>query len=309
MARVYVVGSANMDLMVRADRFPNPGETVLGSAFETFPGGKGANQAVAAGKLGADVRFIGKVGSDSFGEILAQSLRSAGVDVSALARDPDIPGGVAAIVVDASGQNQIVVVRGANARVTADEVRSGLAGLTAGDVVLVQLETNISAVEAALAAGPPGVVRVFNPAPAPSEPLPESVFTGLDFITPNETETHMLTGILPVDEESRFVAASALLKKGVRNVVLTLGADGCYWQTGPDGPCEAGTRLPAEQVQAVDTVAAGDAFNGALAAFLSEGKPAAEAIRWALKAATISVTRPGAQPSMPTRDEVLGSFA
>lgn len=306
MARVYVVGSANMDLVVRADRFPKPGESVLGSEFAMFPGGKGANQAVAAGKLGADVRFVGKVGSDSFGAVLAESLRSAGVDVSALARDPDVPGGVATITIDATGQNEIVVVPGANARVTVDEVRSGLAELADGDVVLVQLETNIPAVEAALAFGPSGVVRILNPAPPQLEPLPESVFANLDFITPNETETQSLTGILPVDEESRFLAASALLRKGVRNVVLTLGADGCYWQTGPDGPCESGAHLPAERVKPVDTVAAGDAFNGALAAFLSEGKSVVEALQWAMKVATISVTRHGAQPSMPTRDEVFG---
>lgn len=306
MARVYIVGSANMDLVVRADRFPKPGESVVGSEFATFPGGKGANQAVAAGKLGADVRFVGKVGSDSFGEVLAESLRSAGVDVSALARDPEVPGGVATITIDATGQNEIVVVPGANARVTVDEVRNGLAELADGDVVLVQLETNVPAVEAALESGPSGVVRILNPAPPQLESLPESIFANLDFITPNETETQVLTGILPVDEESRFVAASALLRKGVRNVVLTLGADGCYWQTGPDGPCEAGAHLPAERVKAVDTVAAGDAFNGALAAFLSEGKPVVEALHWAMKVATISVTRHGAQPSMPTRDEVFG---
>lgn len=305
MGRVYVVGSANMDLVVRVDRFPKPGETILGTEFATFPGGKGANQAVASGRLGSDVRFVGKVGADSFGDLLVESLKAAGVDIAFLLRDFEVSSGVATITIDGLGQNEIVVVPGANGRLGGDEVRQGLSELAPGDVVLVQMEINIAAVEAALTCGPDGVVRILNPAPPPEEPLPGSLLAKLDFITPNETETQILTGILPVDEESRFAAASELLRRGVRNVVLTLGAEGCCWQTGPGGPCEAGVHLPAERVQAVDTVAAGDAFNGALASFLAEGRPVLEALRWAMKAATISVTRRGAQPSMPTRDEVL----
>lgn len=289
---VTVVGSANMDLVVRGPNIPRPGETVICDSVATFPGGKGANQAVAIGKLGGCVRFVGCVGRDDFGSALIASLDEAGVDTSCCDR-VDRPTGTALIVVDKSGQNSIAIVPGANAEVSADQVATALAGSESW--VLVQQEIPDEAILAALelARGR----AVLNPAPA--RPLPDEAYGGLFAITPNETETEALTGVLPHSEPSCREAARRLLGLGVRHVVLTLGSDGCWWT---DGTQEH--RFPAPRVQAVDTTAAGDAFNGALAMGLSEGLSLPDCLARAVMVASLSVTRSGAQASMPTKEEL-----
>lgn len=295
---VMVVGSANMDLVFAVERFPNPGETRPGMDFKTFPGGKGANQAVAAAKLGARVEFVGKVGGDLFGESLRQSLAAAGVDLRSLETETEAPSGTAGIFVDRSGQNEIVVVPGANGRVDPDQVRRSIERSSGVQVVLAQCETPIAAtLEAFRWARSAGVATVFNPAPAIA--LPEEAWPLLDFITPNESECEFLTGTLPRNEGSCAEAARVLLDRGVRNVVITLGASGCYWTNGPEH-----LTVPSIQVQPVDTTAAGDAFNGALALFLAHGCNVHDALALANRVGALSTTKPGAQPSMPTWADV-----
>ncbi|MBS1851080.1 MAG: ribokinase [Acidobacteria bacterium] len=298
--RIAVVGSINMDLVVAAQRIPLRGETVTGSNFQTFPGGKGANQAVAAARLGARVSMIGKLGRDAFAAQLIQSLHSAGVDTSAV---DEIPGasGVALITTDATGDNSITIVAGANAQLTPQDLDAHLDVLRAADIILTQLETPLATVEhLALLAEREGIPLMLDPAPA--RPLPPSLLRRVAWLTPNETEADVLLG-RPVEEisESRLAdLAKALLAQGCRNVVLKLGARGCYLAL------QDGTRklLPAYNVRAVDTTAAGDAFNGALATALSQDKDAVSSAAWASAVAAISVTRHGAQPSMPTAEEV-----
>jgi ribokinase len=295
---VLVVGSANMDLVVRSVRFPKPGETILGSSFETFPGGKGANQAAAAGLLGDQARFIGKVGGDAFGEELRQSLADAGVDTTHMLRD-DGPSGVAAILVDASAQNMIVVAPGANAKLSAQEVEAAIDAAPEARVLLVQLETPMETVLAAFRRFRESRqgIAILNPAPAAA--LPNALYELIDVITPNETEAAALTGLEPVDDASCRACAQALLDRGVGSVVITLGSHGCYWNDGRDE-----LRLDAYHVEAVDTTAAGDAFNGALAVALSEGLPMRAALEFASAAGALAVTKAGAQAAMPSREEV-----
>ncbi|HTQ08720.1 MAG TPA: ribokinase [Fimbriimonadaceae bacterium] len=291
---LIVVGSANMDLVVRSPRLPAVGETLIGRSFATFPGGKGANQAGAAAKLGGDVRFVGRVGDDAFGEMLRESLAGAGVDVSSLRVQPGVASGIAAIAVDDEGRNTIVVSPGANAEVSADDA---LPLIGPGDVLLAQLEIPVAEV-CRLLAESTCRLKILNPAPAAE--LPAEVYRFVDVITPNETEASTLTGVPVTDEAGVLAAARVLLGRGVRQVVVTLGAEGCLAEG--EFAC---ARLPAMPVKAVDTVAAGDAFSGALAAFLSQGAAFCEAMRLATVAAGLSTTRAGAQASMPSRDEVL----
>jgi ribokinase len=287
MAKVWVVGSANMDAVFRVTSFPAPGETVTGATLAHFPGGKGANQAVAAARLGADVVFVGAVGKDPSGDALLHALRSAGVDTSPCLR-ASVPTGAAAILVDDRGENMIVVASGANMEVSPSQVVDAVP-LGAG-VVLCQLETPL---EATLTAKERGRV-VLNPAPAC--PLPSGALAGLWAVTPNQVEAAALSGRdgPPGDQ------AKALLDQGVENVVVTLGARGCYWT---DGVSEL--QVPGIAVKAVDTTAAGDCFNGALARFLAEGETFPEALPKANLAAAISVTRPGALGSLPDWEELV----
>jgi ribokinase len=287
MSQVTVVGSANMDLVARVERFPAAGETLLGSAFSTFVGGKGANQSAAVARLGGSCRLIGRVGADPFGEAIRRELAAHGVDVSALAVDPEAPTGVALILVDADGQNQIVVAPGANANVVPGQV------VGEASVVLVQLEVPDAAVLAAARLGR----CVLNPAPA--RPVPEEVWPGLWVATPNETEASALTGVQVTTPESAVRAGLDLMRRGVENVVVTLGASGCVWVS-----ASGDLHVPAPAVRAVDTTAAGDCFSGALALALAEGHGFESALPWAVRAASLSVTRPGAARSMPSRDEV-----
>lgn len=295
---VVVFGSINMDLVVRAPRLPAPGETLTGHTFFTAPGGKGANQAVASGRLGAPTRMVGRVGQDVFAAALRQSLADAGVDTAAVVEAPG-PSGVAAIAVDDAAENTIVVVPGANGLVGAEDVARLDAALGGASVLLLQLEVSLDAVVAAArAARRYGATVVLDPAPA--RVLPPELYHLVDIITPNETEAAILLGLPPGVELDYERAAAELLARGVSRAVIKLGGRGAY-----AADASGGALHPAFPVTPVDTVAAGDAFNGALAAALSEGRPFAEALRWGLAAGAIAVTRPGAQAAMPSRAELL----
>jgi ribokinase len=297
-AHVAVVGSLNMDLVARAPRIPQPGETIIGRDFHTLPGGKGANQAVAAARLGAAVAMVGRVGSDAFARLLLDNLAAAGVDHTAVVQDPGAATGVALIVVDAAGQNTIVVAAGANMRLSPADVETAEAAIAAADVLLLQLETPLeTATRAAQIAHAHGVTVILNPAPA--QPLPPDLLRLVDVLVPNESETALLTG-LPMDSLARVeAAAGALRESGVGAVILTLGKHGAL--LAQPGGMQA---FPAFVVTAVDTTAAGDAFMGGLAVALAEGHSLAESIRWGNAAGALAATRLGAQPSLPIRRAV-----
>ncbi|WP_305120834.1 ribokinase [Paraburkholderia nodosa] len=301
-ARVAVVGSLNMDLVARAPRLPSPGETLAGHAFAQVAGGKGGNQAVAAARLGAQVAMIGRVGADSNGEVLRAGLMAEGIDCGALETSPGAPTGVALIIVDDASQNAIVIVAGSNGELAPETIARHEAVLARADVVVCQLETPTDAVAAALAAARRlGKITILNPAPA-TGPLPAQWLPLIDYLVPNELEAAALTGLPASTPEEAARAASALREAGARNVLVTLGAQGvCALLDGA-----APVHLPAPRVNAVDTTAAGDTFIGGLAARLAAGAPALEAIAFALRAASVSVTRAGAQPSIPTLAELAG---
>jgi len=297
---VVVFGSINMDLVARAPRLPAPGETVTGHTFFTAPGGKGANQAVASARLGARTLMVGRVGDDALGAQLRAALRAAGVDDSAVLTTPGASG-VAQIAVDERGQNTIIVVPGANGAVGAADIPRLEQSLPGARALLLQLEVPMPAVLAAAAAARRhSVTVILDPAPAPTADLPPELYRLAAIITPNESEAAALVGF-PVDDDAAAARAAALLHaRSGGAVILKLGARGALL-LGPDGL----ERLAPFPVTPVDTVAAGDAFNGALAAALSEGRPLAQAARLAMAAAALAVTRPGAQEAMPTRAEVL----
>lgn len=289
MARIVVVGSINMDLVTRAERFAGPGETLLGEQFVTLPGGKGANQAVAAARLGAEVALVGATGADAFGDELCANLAAEHVDLRHVARLPDCASGTASIAV-AGGENQIVVVPAANARVTPAQVEAARALIAAADAVLVQLEIPLDAVEATLRLGHRlGVPVILNPAPA--QRLPAEWLQLARCVTPNEHELATLVGASE-DEDFR-----AVMRRAPCPVVLTRGAEGAWY-----GDHGAPVHVPGFKVNVVDSTGAGDTFNAALAVFLGEGLPAA--VRKACAAAALSVGKLGAQTGMPTRDAV-----
>jgi len=295
-SEIVVVGSLNADLVTRLERFPAPGETVTALDFAVHPGGKGANQAYAAARLGGRVAMLGCIGRDAYGERLAQSLRSAGVDVSPVHRDAEAPTGLALITLDASGENQIVVVAGANARLTPELVQAHEARIAAAAVVLLQLEVPLGVVLAAARIARDGGATVILD-PAPAQPLPASLLKCVDFLTPNQSELQALTG-RAVGGQAEHAARSlangsrlrVIVKMGDAGAVLVEADGQAFW--------------PALRVEAVDATGAGDAFNAALAVALAEGRPLPEAGRLAVAAGALCVTRAGAQPSMPTRQEV-----
>jgi ribokinase len=294
--RLVVVGSANTDLVVQTDRLPAPGETVLGGDLITAQGGKGANQAVAAARLRAEVAFVARIGGDAFGRGTLEALRREGLDVRHVAQDPEAPSGVAMIVVGPGGQNLIAVAPGANRRLSAGDVEAARAAFSGAGVVLIELETPVEAGLAAARLGREAGARVIlNPAPAPSDPLPDALFEAVDILTPNETEAAVLSG-----QETPEGAAEALLGRGVDTVIVTLGEAGALVATRTGPP----QRIPGFRVEAVDATAAGDAFNGGLAVALGRGEPLQEAVRYAHAVAALTVTRLGAQPSLPTAEEV-----
>lgn len=300
MKRIVVVGSTNTDMVVKAARIPAPGETILGGRFLMNPGGKGANQAVAAARLGAEVVFIAKVGDDLFGREAKALFAKENICTDYVLTDPSEPSGVALIMVDAKGENCIAVASGANGTLMPEDIE-GLEGVIAqSDMLLMQLETPLETVRyAADVAVNLGVPVILNPAPACE--LPSDLYDCLEVITPNESEAELLTNIKVTDEASAEAAARVLCDKGVRQVVITMGAKGAYVFDGEDG-----VMVPAFKVEAVDTTAAGDVFNGALAVALTEELELEEAVRFASKAASISVTRMGAQASAPRREELVG---
>jgi ribokinase len=304
-AALFVIGSIITDLVVRVKKAPEEGETVIGSDFGRYPGGKGANQAVAAAKLGARVGLLGRVGDDLFGADQLTSIGQAGVDTSYIGKDADLPSGVASIVVDEQGRNRIAIVPGANNEITpalVDNVREQIA---AADLLLLQLElpleTNLHAIALA---GEVGTPVVLNPAPAPAEPLDPQVLAKVDILTPNEVEAEQLVGMPVKTVDDAVQAARRLLGFGVRRVAVTLGNKGALVMEGEGPNAGLPTHIPPYKVQAVDTVAAGDAFNGALAVRLALGDTLVEAAKYANAVAAVSVTRHGAQPAMPTQEEV-----
>jgi ribokinase len=305
---VVVVGSLNMDFVVTVEHLPVPGETVLGRDFQMIPGGKGANQACAAGKLaagGVPVRMIGRVGCDVFAGQLKASLSAAGVDVSGVHAARDHPTGVALIWVDRAGQNSIVVAPGANSALAAGDVAAMREVFHGGSYALFQLETPLATVAAALAlARAEGLVTVLDPAPA--QPLPRRLLEQVDIVTPNESEALLLLGRPParVTVEDAPALARELLQLGPRAVILKLGDQGCFYSAG-----EECCRQAAFPVVARDTTAAGDTFNAALGIALAEGRPMQAALRFAAAAAAISVTRLGAQSSAPARAETEALMA
>jgi ribokinase len=301
MSEVVVVGSLNMDLVVRAPRLPVPGETLLGGGFATVPGGKGANQAVAAARLGARTAMIGCVGDDAFGRQLRSGLEADHIDVSAVRTVPGRSSGVALIVVDDGGRNGIVVVSGANAELSPEDIDRQSRLIAGAHVVTLQLETPLGTVErAARAAKQQGKIVVLNPAPA--QPLPPAVIQCADFLVPNEIEAAILTGLRVESIDSATEVARRLRIQGAANVLVTLGERGVVAVT------DAGVQhFPARRVQAVDSTGAGDTFIGGFSAALAAGRSVTDAIAFAQAAAAISVTRPGAQPSIPFAHEVTAT--
>jgi len=296
--KIVVLGSTNTDMVIAGKKIPVPGETISGGKFLMNPGGKGANQAVAVARLaarkGACV-FVAKVGDDLFGRETAVRMKKDGIDAKLIV-DRKEPSGTALILVSPNGQNVISVALGANGTLSPQDIAPFRKEIENAAALLLQLETPLETVlTAAKWASERGVSVILNPAPAAK--LPKELYKCLDWITPNETEAELLTGVKVTDAKSAQKAVEVFLKRGVKNVIVTMGAKGVYC-----GVCRR--LLPAKKVKAVDCVAAGDTFNGAFVVALAEGKPCAEAIAFAQKAAAISVTRPGAQSSVPFRREL-----
>ncbi len=297
-SRIVVVGSSNMDLVVKAARIPAVGETILGGDFIMTPGGKGANQAVAAAKLGADVYLIAKLGEDVFGRQSLSNFNTEAINTEYVTRSKDTPSGVALITVDQAGNNVIVVAPGANSELSADDVENARSAIASSGAVVAQLEVPLDTVEfAARLAKSCGVPFILDPAPA--QRLNAEFLSTVDVLTPNETEAHILTGIEVTDENSARAAAGNLLERGAGAVALSMGAKGYLLASG--GKTEF---VPAIAVDAVDTTAAGDAFTGSLAVGLARGEGIADAAHFANHVAALSVTRMGAQSSMPSTEEV-----
>lgn len=292
-ARIVVIGSVNTDLVVRGPRIPAPGETVTGGTFMRAQGGKGGNQAMAAARAGADVTFVARVGDDELGEAAIAGLRNESIEVGFVTRDPDHPTGVALIMVDRSGENAISVAPGANANLSVGDVEAARPAIESADVLLMQLETPIPAVERAAAiASAAGTAVILNPAPARS--LAASLLSNVDVLTPNEGESAFLTG-----KVEPAAAAERLRESGVRAVVVTLGPRGALVHSGKVEYSVAG--FP---VTAIDSTAAGDAFNGFLAVSLAEGLDLTQAVPRACAAGALATTVPGARPSLPFRESV-----
>ena len=297
MNKIVVIGSSNTDMVVRSERLPRPGESVLGGGFMMAGGGKGANQAVAVARMGHRVIFSAAVGNDMFGDAAVAAYQRFGIDTTYIVRK-DTPSGVALIMVDGAGQNSISVALGANNTLTVEDVMPALEQVESGDIVLLQLEIPMETVDACVAvAAAKGARVVLNPAPAAV--VSEHTLSKLYLITPNQTEAQTLTGVDVTDEATAQLAAQVLVSHGVERVVITMGSAGAYlYEEGK------GVLIPACKVSAVDTTAAGDVYNGALCAALAEGQSLQDALKFATKASAISVTRVGAQPSVPTREEV-----
>jgi len=297
LTKIIVVGSANTDMVVKAKTLPLPGETILGGEFFMNAGGKGANQAVAAARLGGDVLLVAKVGDDIFGKQTIEGLQKEKINTSFIFIDKTAPSGTALINVNAQGENCIVVAPGANANLLPADIAK-VKGMEAAQIILMQLEIPITTIEqVAKNAKQNHQKMIINPAPA--QKLSDELLNGLFLLTPNETEASILTGIHVVDEKSAAEAANIFLTKGVQNVIITLGKQGAYFQNN-----EEHFLVAAPVVEALDTTAAGDTFSGAMAVAITEDKSWKQAIEFAVKAASIAVTRLGAQASVPYRNEI-----
>ena len=296
--RIVVVGSVNTDMVVKGRRLPAPGETVTGGRFIMAAGGKGANQAVAAARLGAEVTLVAKVGRDVFGDQAIENFRREGIRTDCILRDADNATGVALILVDDAGENLISVASGANHALSPQEIAVAADRIRSADVLMLQLEIPLDTVcQAAQMAAEAGVPVILDPAPA--APLPDGLLQHVAYLTPNESEAERLTGIPVNDEASARLAAQRLLSAGARHVIVTLGANGALL-----AGSEHTLLIPSEPVDAVDTTAAGDAFNGGLAQALGSGMSLERAVRQACLVGALSATRLGAQPSLPTWDEL-----
>ncbi|HVU83531.1 MAG TPA: ribokinase [Puia sp.] len=297
--KIVIIGSSNMDMVVKADHIPVPGETLICGSFLMNPGGKGANQAVSVARLGGESLFICKVGNDVFGKQFTHLFNDEQIDTSFVLPDESLPSGVALITVDKGGENSIVVASGANANLFAKDIEPALNEIGQASVLLVQLEIPMETVHYAVGyAAAKGVKVILNPAPA--NILSAELLRQIDILTPNETEAGMISGTRVTNMETAKKAAAIIRDKGVKNVVITMGKQGaliCHQK--------GFLQLPAPEVEAVDTTAAGDVFNGALAVALSEGKTLEAAVEFACEASAISVTRLGAQSSIPYRNEVI----
>jgi ribokinase len=295
--KIVVVGSSNVDLIIKGDKIPARGETVLGGTFYKAAGGKGANQAVAASRAGGEVSFVSCVG-DEYGDESIEGYRKDGINVDHVKKDPKVATGIALILVDKNGENSISVASGANLSLSVSDIRNAKELIRDADVLLMQLESPMDVVtEAAKIASDAGVKTILNPAPAQS--LSDELLKSVSILTPNETETEILTGMSVENEADALKASSILHKKGVEVVIITIGSKGALLATKDETKIIAG-----HTVEAKDTTAAGDVFNGALAVAIAENKSIDAAIRFANAAAAVSVTRMGAQPSAPTREEI-----
>ena len=294
---ILVFGSINMDLVIRTPRLPAPGETIIGHEFFTAGGGKGANQAVAAARLAAPTKMIGRVGGDSFGVTLLQQLAESNVDADSVFVDESVASGVAIIAVDDAAQNNIIIASGANHQVDQSDLERLSHHMPQAKVLLLQLEIPLDMIVAAAKLARQHNVTVLLD-PAPAQALPAELYPLIDIITPNEIEAGQLVDFPIKTQEDAQHAAQRLLARGVKTAVIKMGAVGVVYAT-----AESTDFVPAFSVQAVDTVAAGDAFNGGLAAGLGEGLALPQAVRWGAAAGALSATKAGAQPSMPTRAE------
>lgn len=296
--KIFVIGSCNTDMVVRSERIPALGETILGGRFMMNPGGKGANQAVAAARLGGNTTLVARVGNDMFGSKSVELYKKDGIDTSAIVIDDKAPSGVALIMVDAKGENCISVAKSANDELSVEQVKAIENKMNKDDILVVQLEIPQETVDYAVrVAHERGLRVILNPAPART--LPSSIYSVLYMIVPNETEASLLTGVEVIDTDSAKAAAAILSSRGVKTVVITMGRQGALVYE--DGACEL---VPAFKVKAADTTAAGDTFCGAVAVALSEGRSVREAVLFGNRASSIAVTRLGAQASVPTRAEV-----
>ena len=298
MSRILVIGSSNTDMVIKTERLPVPGETILGGTFLMNPGGKGANQAVAAARLGGKVTFITKRGNDLFGNQAVGLLMREGIHTQYIVKDMEFPSGVALITVDSAGENSIVVAPGSNGNLLQEDIPPTIFEADKYEILLLQLEIPMDTVEySAILASDHGIKVILNPAPA--RQLSDNLLMHTWLITPNETEAETITGVSITDITSAEKAAVLIQERGVKNVIITLGELGAFVKS------ENFTGLiPGVKVIPVDTTAAGDVFNGALAVAISEGKNIADAVNFANKAASVSVTRMGAQASAPYRNEI-----
>ena len=296
--KIVVIGSSNTDMIIRVPRIPRPGETILGGKFFSAAGGKGANQAVAAARAGGEVTFIASIGRDSMGDQALQGFQQDGIDTSCVYRDEAEPSGAALIFVDEEGENSIGVAGGANMSLSPEKIRACGRVIESADILVMQLETPLPAIQAAAdLAHAKQVPIILNPAPA--RPLPDELLGKITILTPNESEAELLTGVAVTGFESARKAAGVLRERGVENVVITMGARGAFFASR-----DMEAMIPGFRVSAVDTTAAGDVFNGTLSVALAEGQPLEAAVGFANAAAALSVTRLGAQPSVPRRAEI-----